>query len=174
MTEDFATMLAVGGKKNTLGRAEEVVQIVLNDQSRLEELYQCLFEDDAWLRMRAIDALEKVCRIHPQWLLPYLDRLLSDVASNNQPSIQWHLAEIFNEIELTTTQRTRATKLMKHNLADVSVDWIVAANTMTTLTQFAQDGHLPVSDVVSLLKIQQDHHSKAVVKRATKLLDLLK
>ena len=173
MTENFATMLAVGGKKNTLGRAEEVVQIVLTDRSRLDELYQCLFEEDAWLRMRAIDALEKVCRVHPEWLEAYVDRLLHEVAAIDQASIQWHLAELFREIDLSPEQREQAITIMKRNVASSSADWIVASNTMETLAGFVSDGILPASELIPLLEVQQTHHSKAVVKRATRILGQL-
>lgn len=173
MTENFATMLAVGGKKNTLGRAEEVVQIVLADRSRLDELYQCLFEDDAWLRMRAIDALEKICRVHPEWLEPYVDRLLHEVAAINQASIQWHLAELFREIDLSPEQREQAIAIMKQNIASNGADWIVASNTMEALAGFVADGILPASELIPLLEVQQTHHSKAVVKRAARILGQL-
>ena len=173
MNEDFATMLAVGGKKNTLGRAEEVVQIVVADHSRLDELYRCLFEDDAWLRMRAIDALEKVCRVQPGWLQPYADQLLHEVAAIDQASIHWHLAELFREIDLSLQQRQEAIAIMKRNIASNSADWIVASNTMNTLAGFVIDGILPSAELVPLLEIQQTHHSKAVVKCATRLLDQL-
>ena len=173
MNEDFAAMLAEGGKKNTLGRAEEVVQIVLADQSRLDELYNCLFEDDAWLRMRAIDTLEKVCRVHPEWLKPYVERLLGEVAAIDQASIHWHLAQMFREVDLTTDQRERAIELMKRNISSNRADWIVASNTMEALAQFATDGTMSVQELIPLLEIQQTHHSKAVVKRATRILDQL-
>ena len=173
MNEDFAAMLAEGGKKNTLGRAEEIVQIVLADQSRLSELYNCLFEDDAWLRMRAIDALEKVCRVHPEWLEPYIERLLGEVAAIDQASIHWHLAEIFRRVELTPDQRERAIELMKRNISSNGADWIVASNTMETLALFVADGTVPVEELIPLLEIQQTHHSKAVVKRATRIFDQL-
>lgn len=166
-------MLAEGGKKNTLGRAEEVVQIVLADQSRLDELYSCLFEDDAWLRMRAIDALEKVCRVHPEWLEPYVERLLGEVAAIDQASIHWHLAEMFRKIELTPDQRKRAIALMKRNISSNTADWIVASNTMETLAGFVADGMVSAKELVPLLEVQQTHHSKAVVKRATRILDQL-
>lgn len=171
MKSNFAAMLAEDGKKNSLGRAEEVVQIVLADQTRLDELYRCLFEEDAWLRMRAIDALEKVCRIHPKWLEPYVEELLGEVASIDQASIQWHLAEMFRAIALSDSQLTRAIALMKQNISSNQADWIVASNTMETLARFAADGKLPRSELIPLLKIQQSHHSKAVVKRATRILD---
>ena len=170
MTEDFATMLAVGGKKNTLGLAERVVQLVLADHSRLDELYRCLFEDDAWLRMRAIDALEKVCRVYPEWLEPYADRLLGEVAAIDQASIQWHLAELFREIDLSPEQRERAIVIMKRNIASGRADWIVASNTMETLAGFVANGMLPAAELTPLLEIQQAHHSKAVVKRAMRII----
>lgn len=174
MTESFAIMLAEGGKKNTLGRAEEVVQIVLADRSHLDELYECLFEDDAWLRMRAVDALEKVCRVHPEWLEPYVERLLGEVAAIDQASVHWHLAEMFGEIDLTPDQRKRATMFMKQNIASNSADWIVASNTMETLAQFVANSIIPARELIPLLEIQQTHHSKAVVKRATRILDQLR
>ncbi len=173
MTENFATMLAIGGKKNSLGRAEEIVQIVLNDRSRLDELYDCLFEDDAWVRMRAVDALEKVCRVHPEWLEPYVERLLHEVAVIDQASIQWHLAEMFNEINLSPTQLQKAITIMKRNISSKDADWIVASNSMETLASYVANGLLPSSELAYLLKIQQTHHSKAVVKRATRLLEQL-
>ena len=173
MNEDFAAMLAEGGKKNTLGRAEEAVQIVLADQSRLDELYNCLFEDDEWLRMRAIDALEKVCRVHPEWLKPYVEKLFGEVAAIDQASIHWHLAQMFREIDLTRDQRERAIGLMKRNISSNNADWIVASNTMETLALFVTDGTVPAEELIPLLEIQQAHHSKAVVKRATRILDQL-
>lgn len=171
MSESFKDMLAVGGKLNTLGRAEEIVQIVLADRSRLDELFECLFNDDAWIRMRAVDALEKVCRVHPEWLSPYIDQLLHEVAAIDQASIQWHLAEMFRKVELSPSKRQQAIDIMKRNIAKNSADWIVSSNTMETLAQYARSEYVTREEIIPLFKIQQTHHSKAVVKRATKLLD---
>ena len=95
MKEKFADALTLGGKSNSLGRAGEVVDTVLGDKSRLGELYDCLFLEDAWVRMRAADALEKVCRVHPEWIESYIDRFEDELAISDQPSIQWHLAQIY-------------------------------------------------------------------------------
>lgn len=173
MREQYSEILAEGGKRNTLGRAGEVVQSVLADKSRIEELYQCIFNDDAWVRMRAVDSLEKICREHPDWLLPYVDRLITNFGENDQPSIQWHLAELFAQIELTDEQRQSATGIMVRNISSLDVDWIVAANCMATLTSFVQKGYMTHSQLIPLLQLQQKHHSKSVVRRASKLLDSL-
>ncbi|HVQ44573.1 MAG TPA: hypothetical protein VMT30_06425 [Candidatus Saccharimonadia bacterium] len=170
MTEDFTDLLAVGGKANSLGKVNEVIALVLNDRNRLDELYSRLFNEDAWIRMRAADALEKICRQHPDWLLPYIDKFASDLATSSQPSIQWHLAQIYRAVDLTTEQKHFAINWLKHLLATKDVDWIVAANAMDTLAQFTKDGSCSVADIVPLLKIQQNHKSNAVIKRANKLI----
>lgn len=166
-------MLTVGGKSNSLGKVNEVVDLVLNERSRIEELYDCLFDDDAWTRMRAADALEKVCREHPDWLLPLVDRFPTDLAVTSQPSIQWHLAQMYKQIELTEGQRRFAIYWLKELLSRPTIDWIVAANSMDTLFQFEREGFLPGDELVPLLQIQQLHKSQAVVKRASRLLNEL-
>lgn len=174
MEESFESILMAGGKLNTLGRAGEVLQEVLADRARLDELFGCISDEDAWVRMRAIDTFEKVAREHPTWVELYLDRLLGEIATIDQPSIRWHLAEIWGEVALTTIQRTQAIGLMKQWLATTSVDWIVAANCMKTLTAFTNQGYLSAAELLPLLKIQQGHHSKSVVKKATDLLEVMR
>lgn len=170
MSEPFAHQLAVGGKTNSLGLAEQVVREVLQDKSRSAELYDCLFEPDPWLRMRAADALEKVCRVHPEWFEPYVDRLLSEMGASPQASLQWHVAQMLGEITLTPTQRKQAVRWLEARLNDANIDWIVAANCMTTLVQFAKADFVPTAEVVALIKKQQEHRSKSVRKRAAKFL----
>jgi hypothetical protein len=170
MKEPFAAVLEAGGKTNSLGRAEEVLAAVLADASRLEELYACLSLPDAWVRMRAIDTMEKVCRAHPDWLLPYIDRFNTEFAQSEQASIQWHLAQMYAEVVLTPHQKQFALRWLTERISTTDVDWIVAANAMQTLTQFAEQGAVPKPDVIRLLEVQLNHKSNAVVKRATKLL----
>lgn len=173
MTEPYADILAVG-KTNSLGRSDEVVRAVLADPSTLDELYQCLYENDAWLRMRAIDSIEKVCRVHPEWLKPYIDRLFDEFGDHTQPSIQWHIAEIVTEVDLMPSQKVRAINWLVERLQDPAVDWIVAANCMNALVYFTNNDSFDKDELIPLLKKQQSHKSNSVVKRATKLLDALK
>lgn len=170
MKEAFAEMLTVGGKSNSLGRVNEVIDLVLRDKPRIDELYDCLFDDDAWLRMRAADALEKVCRQHPDWIVPYIDRFSTELATSGQASIQWHLAQIYAQVELTDSQKLFAISWLKRLLSTTQVDWIVAANAMITLVQFTKDGSFPMAEMSRLLKVQQHHTSNAVIKRANKWL----
>lgn len=173
MTHTFANMLTTGGHANSLGEVPQVIEIVLHDQHRLEELYNCLFNEDAWVRMRAADALEKICRVHPDWLLPYIDRLAKDFGTSTQPSIQWHMAQIYKQVPLTPAQKQTAIQWLTQRISTKDADWIVAANAMDTLAQFTKDGSFSTEQLVPLLKIQLQHKSSAVVRRATKILATL-
>lgn len=166
MNESFNSILAVGGKSNSLGRTDEVIYIVLQDQSCMEELYMCVFDEDAWVRMRAVDAIEKICRQNKVWLLPYIDRFISDFHTSTQASIQWHLAQIYKQVELTDPQRKIIIRWLSQLISTSSVDWIVAANAMDTLAQFARAGYLPKRKFIKLVYMQQQHASNAVKKRA--------
>lgn len=162
----FEQIFQVGGHANSLGRAGEVVAQVLADHSRLEELYQCVSASDAWVRMRAIDTFEKVARIHPDWCKEYVDRILADHITSTQPSIQWHMAELFVDLPLTTTQTTRAAQWIEATLDSQQIDWIVAVNCMKALWLFVERGAISVARAAELLAVQAEHSSKTVRKKA--------
>jgi hypothetical protein len=137
----FADMLR-GGHPNSLGRTEEVVGIVLADHARLAELFATMSDPDAIVRMRVGDALEKVCRARPGWFVAHVDRLLGDIGHIDQPSVQWHVAQMLQHLRssLSGDQARQATELLQHNLTG-STDWIVLCVTMVVLTAWAD--HAP-------------------------------
>jgi hypothetical protein len=168
---DIAQTLS-GGDPRSLHGVDQVIAAALEDPSALEALFVCVFCDDAVVRMRAGDALEKIARIRPELLASYTRRLLSDVADVDQPSIQWHLAQILTEIELTPQQRTCAIAILKRNLERCE-DWIVLNLTLDALAHFARDDPELHRDLVPILRSHQADTRKSVAKRATKLLALL-
>jgi hypothetical protein len=77
-----------GGDPRTLHNVEEVVKTVLADPDRLGELV--LASDDQIVRLRAGDALEKVCRTRPGLMQPHVWLLLGEMATIHQASVRWH------------------------------------------------------------------------------------
>lgn len=171
-TRRFEQMLVVGGKTNSLGKVNDVISEILLDKNLVGDLYECLFSDDPWIRMRAIDALEKICRQHPHWIEPYLDRLQSNFSGpEQQPSIKWHLAEIYIQVTLTSIQKDIAIKWLTTQLASTDTDWIVAANCMKAYVYFVEHGAAPKSELLRLLNVQKGHTSNTIAKKATSLLE---
>lgn len=170
MVEPFAEALQ-GGHHNSLGRTEEVVAIVLAHRARLEELFAVLAVPDGLVRLRAGDALEKVCRERPDWFVPHVDRIIGDVGAIEQPSVQWHVAQMLHHVrgDLSAGQARRADALLKRNLTR-STDWIVLNVTMDVLVAWA--AHDPVLARwlhPELERLSRDSR-KSVAKRAAKRL----
>lgn len=165
---ELEALLSVGGKANSLGKVADVIATVLADKRRLRELYDCMFSSDAWVRMRAADAFEKICRKHPEWITPYIDNIQRDLSGpEQQASIKWHIAEIYMQVELSDSQQQFALNWLATQIKTINVDWIVSANCMKALMYFTKDNHFPKAALLSLLTIQKNHASKAVIKKAS-------
>lgn len=163
--------MLTGGHPNSLGRTIEVVELVLEDKQLLQELYDCYFSTDEVVRLRTSNALKRICKVHPDWLIPYIDGLIGKISQINQASTQWTLAQLFLALEnlMTNEQRHKAKQIMMHNLAH-STDWIVLNQTMQTLAVWAKaDKDLQEWLNPVLIQLTKDPH-KSVATKAKRLL----
>ena len=71
----FESMLS-GGHPNSLGRTLEVVQIILSEPDKLDELYSCYSSSDEVVRLRTSSVFKRISEKHSDWLAPFIDRLL--------------------------------------------------------------------------------------------------
>jgi hypothetical protein len=167
---NYETMLT-GGHPNSLGNTIQVVDSVLEDKSRLKDLYDCYKSDDEVVRLRVSNAMKRVCRVKPEWVAEYLDGLTTDISKINQASTKWTLATLFMLLDrfMNDVQRSRAIEVMKHNLR-TDEDWIVQNTTIESLAHFAtQDDKLKVWLIPQLEKMTSNKH-KSVARRSEKLL----
>lgn len=164
--ESFQDILEVGGHTNSLGRANEVINIVEKDPTRLDELFGCIFVSDPWVRMRAIDTFEKIIKNNPELVRPYLDSIFINLTKSTQPSIQWHLAQIFAEVKLSAQERDKAISWLKDRIKNIEVDWIVSVNAMKSLLYFYKNGFINKNEIRPLFETQTNHKSKSVRKKA--------
>lgn len=153
------------GSARSLGEADQVAAEAADSRQLVDELVDCVLDDDELVRMRASDALEKVARTRPEWVGPHAERLLGKVALVDQPSVRWHLAQILAEIPLQPEQRERAVALLRRMLAE-ETDWIVLTCTMTALTDLCLDDATAKPWLGSLLRQHAGDPRPAVAKRA--------
>ncbi|WP_299445741.1 hypothetical protein [uncultured Phycicoccus sp.] len=171
--EPYREALTAGGHTNSLGRAGEVLADVQGDRARLPELFACISDPDAWVRMRAVDTFEKLVRSDPACAGPYVEDIVTVLTRSDQPSVQWHVAQLFDVIELTAAQRETAVAWLTARVATTDVDWIVATQAMTTLLGFARRGVVASENLRPLLEVQAGHRSAAVRRKAAAFLAAL-
>lgn len=170
--EPFVEMLR--GARNDLGRTEEVVACVLEDPARIDELYDCYFQPDEWVRLRVSSSFKRIWRADEAMFLPFLDRFITDVSTIDQPSAQWTFAQMVLELDahLSAGQRRTVKGRLKKYL-DTSDDWIVQNNSIETLGTWALDDPKLATWLVPHLAAFAASPRKSVARRAQRWLDRL-
>jgi hypothetical protein len=165
--KNFAALLA-GGDRRSLGRASDVVALVLQDPSRFAELVHCLWSDDAVVRMRAADAVEKVSRQKPALLHAFKAELLGLAGESRQQEVLWHLAQIISRLRLTRAERQRGIAQLKEYLQDRSA--ILRTLALQSLADMAADDPALREEVIGLVEEALRSGTAAMKARARKLL----
>lgn len=112
--------MLTGGDRRSIGRADEVVDIVRLDLGRIAELVECLWDADACVAVRGADAVEKVSRENAGWLQRYKAALLDLLLEATQREVRWHLALIVPRMRLSPAESLRAAEILESYLEDRS------------------------------------------------------
>ena len=171
--EKFEEMLT-GGHPNSLGRTVEVVDMVLEDQNRFEELYQCYFSQNEVVRLRTSNAMKRICKEEKKLLLPYVESFLNEISLLKQASAQWTLAQLFLELtpDLSQEQKKKATEILKYNLIH-QTDWIVLNMTIKTLATWSKKNNKLRDWLIPQLEYLEHDKRKSVSNNAKKTMKLL-
>lgn len=168
---DLVEMLK-GGDRRSIGKANDVVDMVLADPELFAEVFEAMLHADPVVRMRAADAVEKISARHPEYLLPFKTRLLRQVAKIDQQEVRWHVAAMFSRLELTRADRRAVVKILNQYLTDKSR--IVKTFAMQALADLAlQDSELIPSIYAQIEELTRTG-SPAMHSRGRKLLAKLK
>jgi hypothetical protein len=157
-----------GTDRRSIGRSDEVVTEVLAEPALFDAVFEGMLAADAVLRMRAADAVEKITAQHPEYLRPYKNKLIRQVARIDQPEVRWHVAQMLSRLDLTRAERRRVVDLLAEYLKDASK--IVKTFSMQALADIAeQDADLRPSILMQLQELTRTG-SPAMQSRGRKLL----
>jgi HEAT repeat protein len=134
MAVDFRAQM-FGGNKRKLNN-QQIIDSVLQDATRVDELFECIKDEDEYVRMRASDALEKVCRSDPSIVQPLKTRVLNEMSVIDQTSVQWHYAQIVDQLHLNPQETAEVIRKLQSNFETYD-DWITRNIAMEVLGNFA-------------------------------------
>lgn len=109
-----------GGDRRSIGRSHDVVSLVLAKPSYFRPLFAGLTSDNPVVRARAADAVEKITRLHPDWLTPYKLQLIKTLANCGQIDVRWHVAQMLPRLHWNATEQRRVYRLLTGYLRDSS------------------------------------------------------
>jgi hypothetical protein len=170
MALDFHAQMS-GGNKRKINN-QPVIEAVLHDPARVSELFACVTDEDEYVRMRASDALEKVCRADVSIVQPLKTRVLNEMSFIDQPSVQWHYAQIVDRLQLSPQETAQVISKLRSNFETYD-DWITRNITMEVLGNFAlHDEALRAYLIPRLEELTRDR-KVSVSTRALKILKRL-
>jgi hypothetical protein len=155
-SETIRSMLAAGRNRLNIGRAAEVAALVLalpkRHQSRkVEQLVECLWDDDPGIVNRAGDALEKVSRTLPTVLEPWKAPLLGLLVEAEQNKLRWNLAVIVPRLKLSVPECRKVAEILQSYLDDPSS--IVKTCALQGLAELTRQDPSLGPEVLDLLRI---------------------
>ncbi len=161
-----------GGDRRSIGRANEVVEEVLNDPTLFDPIFQGMLGDDSVVRMRCADVAEKVTARHPEYLEPYKQALIERVARIEQQEVRWHVAQMIPRLDWSAHQRAVVVEILTEYLDDPSK--IVKTFAMQALADLAEEDASLRAQVIELLEGLTESGSPAMRSRGRKLLARLR
>ena len=164
--------LLAGKDRRSIGRVNQVVQIVLESPSRFQEVFDGIMHDDPVIRMRAADAVEKITAKHPEYLYPYKNKLIQEISQINQKEVRWHVAAMFSRLNLTSEDRRAVLDIIEVYLKDKSK--IVKTFSMQCLAGLALQDNSLLPAITKKLEQLTQTGSPAMKSRGRKLLAKLK
>jgi hypothetical protein len=117
-----------GGDRRSIGRSDEVAREIAESAALFAVVVDAMRADDAVIRMRAADAVEKASRSVPARLQRHKARLLREFAVAEQKEVRWHLAQIVPRLQLSAAERHDVIQVLWKFLNDPSK--IVQVNAM--------------------------------------------
>jgi HEAT repeat protein len=160
-----------GGDPRRLKNVSSVVDDVLHDPSRVDELVRAMSHDDAHVRMRAGDAAEKIGRSNPEYFQPHLALLLDLATTTEQASLRWHLAQLIPRLSLDALQRRAMVAAFRRYLDDRSA--IVKTSALEAMADLSHGDAALRRTVVPLLRTAFSTGTAAMRARAGMLLEKL-
>jgi hypothetical protein len=161
-----------GGDLRSKGKSEEVVADILNNPFIFGEVFYGMVHDDPAVRMRAADAIEKVSRLHPEYLKAYKQRLIHEISKIEQQEVRWHVAQMFSYFDLNDREKELIVDLLFSWLEESSSN-IVRVNSMQTLSNMAEENREIRLKVIEKLKEIVQNGSPSMVSRGKKLIKKL-
>lgn len=146
-----------------------VAQEVRDAPGRAGELWQAITASDPLVRMRAVDALEKVSATHPVVLEGHEFEILKDLSCSELPEVRWHVGLLIPRLRLAAGQLDLAVTALERLQDDRSR--IAQVNALDGIVKLAgQHPHLADRADAAMTRASRSPHAsvRARVRRLTR------
>lgn len=161
----------VGGDRRSIGRFDDVVAEVLEELTLFDTMFGGTLNKEPLVRMRSADAVEKITAKHPQYLRPYKEKFIQQVAGTYHQEVRWHVTQMLPRLSLTQKERVVVVPILLAYLNNESR--IVQTFCMQARAVHAEKYSNLRPRVIELLTHLTKASTPAIKSRSRKLLEML-
>lgn len=161
--------LLKGNDLRSIGKSNEVVELVTSDPELFDEVFDGIFHEDKVIRARCADAVEKVSHEFPEYVQKRKSVILKNLNAFDQKEVVWHIAAMLSVLKLTLKENKTATaQLFKWLESSNSI--IVKVMCMQTLSEFALRDRKLIRSVRDEIERQMINGAPAIKARGRHIL----
>ncbi|KAF0152185.1 MAG: hypothetical protein FD143_1282 [Ignavibacteria bacterium] len=162
--------LLKGNDFRSIGRANEVIELVTSDPELFDEVFNGIFHEDKIVRARCADALEKAARKFPVFIQKKKSIILKNLKSFHQKEVVWHIASMLGLLVLTAKEKKKVI-FQIHKWLNEQSSIIVKVMCIQTLADFALRDKILIKRVREEIEKQMINGAPAVKARGRHLLE---
>lgn len=157
-----------GGDLRSIGKSNEVISVIHN-QIDFDELFQCLFNQNRIVVMRAADVIEKLTIDNPHFLQKHKGEIfkLSNLAVDKE--LKWHIALLMPRLELDHKEFGLVWEKLTKWAKDKTNSRIVRVNSIQGLFEMLRQNSKLVNDFTLTLSHIENENIPSLNARIKKL-----
>ena len=164
---DFKAKLS-GGTRTSVGSADQVIEEVLQDTSKLSLVYELFLDEDPVIAMRSSYVAMKVAEHKPESVAPFSDFLFSNMDHFTQQEVRWHVPQLLSHLNLTDDQKNISYRYLM-DWAETDKSKIVGYYSLQAAADIAQTDQDILKDFVPRLKKAHQSGAKSIQNRCKKI-----
>jgi hypothetical protein len=108
----------IGGDLRSIGKANEVIQQILDNSQLFPDVFEGLTSDEPIIRMRSANVIEKVAKQHPEYLQPFKSQSINEISRIDPNKYSGMLPKCFL---ILFNHRSERAKYHNEHLVDLSL-----------------------------------------------------
>ncbi len=161
--------LLIGNDLRSIGKSNEVVQLITSDPVLFDEVFRSIFHEDKVVRARCADSIEKVAVRFPKMIQKKKSIILKNLNKFEQKEVVWHIALMIGYLKLSPKELVKAFDVL-YKWLNTSDSIIVKVACMQSLATHAMKNKKLLKSVRGEIEKQMLNGAPAIKARGRHLL----
>ena len=165
--EDFEEYLT-GNDLRSIGNNEEIIELI-HSQIDFDKLFSFLHEENRYIRMKAIDIIEKITTKERKYLKKFKNEIIEFTENSNNIEFKWHLAQLLSRLEYNNEEIKIVWEKLKQWALDTKESKIVRVNSLQSLYELKHEAKKFESEFVEIIKQLRAENIPSINSRIKKI-----